>query len=62
MNGWVCVLGWVLGLAALYLLAYGLCCAASEGDKMICGHSKDSVVSSKDGTCYCAECEYEAKG
>ena len=27
---------------------------------MICGHSRNSAVSSKDGTCYCAECEYEA--
>ena len=60
MNGWIYA-GCALGLAVLYLLAYGLCCAASEGDKMLCGHSRDSIVSTSEGTHYCIECEYEAR-
>ena len=48
-------------LALGYLFAYALCKAAALGDMMVCGHSKDDIVSTDEGTHYCSMCEYEAR-
>ena len=48
------------GILLAWTFAYALCAAASYGDKMICGHDKDMIVHTDEGTHYCSECEYEA--
>ena len=60
MNGWIYA-GCALGLAVGYLLVFALCRVSALADMMVCGHSKDSIVSTSEGTHYCIECEYEAR-